>query len=111
MSFLTNAQMRDHLFKMKKANLYIRTMGIDVGRKYVGVAVSDYDLKKGEPLTTYVLEDVIRGNSLSHFDVNAQLFKRIKNLVYKKKVKGIVVGYPLKDGQETAHCKYVREFV
>ena len=39
--YVTHAQMKKHLFKIKGVNDYARILGVDVGRKYTGLAISD----------------------------------------------------------------------
>lgn len=39
--FYTHAKMRTHLQKLKRVNPVARILGLDVGRKYIGLAISD----------------------------------------------------------------------
>lgn len=39
--YFTHANMKTHLKKLKRINPVARVMGLDLGRKYIGVAVSD----------------------------------------------------------------------
>jgi hypothetical protein len=39
--YLTHANMKKHLLKVKRLNPVARILGIDLGRKYIGLAISD----------------------------------------------------------------------
>ena len=39
--YMSHANMRHHIKKLKKVNPIARLMGLDIGRKYIGVAISD----------------------------------------------------------------------
>ena len=39
--YFTHTKMRTHMKKIKRINSDARLLGLDLGRKYVGVAVSD----------------------------------------------------------------------
>ncbi len=77
-----------------KCSLIMRIMGLDIGTKYIGVAISDETgiLAQGR-------ETILR--------VNEKLaLERIKDLVEEYKVKEIVVGLPINlDGTEGVRAK------
>ena len=39
--YYTHSKMRSHLVKIKRINSEARILGLDLGRKYVGVAISN----------------------------------------------------------------------
>ena len=39
--YFTHTKMRSHLKKVKRINSEARILGLDLGRKYVGVAITD----------------------------------------------------------------------
>ena len=39
--YYTHSKMRQHVMKIKRINSEARVLGLDLGRKYVGVAISD----------------------------------------------------------------------
>ena len=39
--YFTHSKMRTHISKIKRINNEARILGLDLGRKYVGVAISD----------------------------------------------------------------------
>ena len=92
---------------MKKYDSVARLLGIDVGRKYNGLAVSDKGLISAKPYKTLVID---------HRDPRCLdetgLFHALKNTIRNKNIKGIVVGYPLDaDGKTTVHCLFIEEFL
>ena len=46
--------MRKHLNKVKGVNDYARILGVDVGRKYTGLAISDKEIKRSIGLKTLI---------------------------------------------------------
>ena len=76
-----------------------RLLGLDVGRKTIGLAVSDSDMKIGTTVGT------IRRSKFT---------KDVKNLdaiITERQVNGLVLGLPLSmDGNEGPACQSVRQF-
>jgi len=78
---------------------HTRTMGLDVGSKRIGVAVSD-------PLgiTAQGLDTIRRRNKRQDFEELARLLREYN-------VREIVVGYPLRhSGSESAQSEKIRQF-
>ena len=67
----------------KKLEKKSRLMGIDPGRKRIGIAISDEDKIVATPYTTIVK------NKYSDF------IKDIKKIIDKNQIKGIVIGNPI----------------
>jgi RNase H-fold protein (predicted Holliday junction resolvase) len=129
--------MKQHLKKLKRVNPSARILGIDVGRKYTGIAVSDKQLRVAKPLTTLIgkanfveeKEDgsvefrkegkdsrsvlqKLRQMNVADLHENKDVFVELKRLIQKKNIKGIVVGYPLDySGQPLFHCNYIERWV
>ncbi len=77
-----------------------RLLGLDVGSKTVGVAISDRTLSVASPLET-----LRRGKF-------AQDMAALAALCRERKVGGLVVGLPVNmDGSEGPRCQSVRQFV
>ena len=76
-----------------------RLLGLDVGRKTIGLAVSDSDMKIATTVGT------IRRNKFT---------KDVKNLdaiITERQVNGLVLGLPISmDGNEGPACQSVRQF-
>jgi len=84
---------------MNQPELHRRIMGLDVGSKTIGVAVSD-------PLgiTAQGLDTIRRGNKRQDFEALARLLQ-------KYNVQAIVVGYPLRlSGAEGVQSEKMRQF-
>ena len=93
MIFDTVADLRTHLPPKK------RLFGLDVGRKTIGLAVSDSDLKVATALET------IRRRKFS-IDVEA-----LRAAMEERDVGGLVIGLPVSmDGSEGPACQSVRQF-
>src|SRR5438067_1275874 len=77
-----------------------RLMGLDVGAKTVGVALSDTRLLIASPLET------LRRGKRFRDDAAA-----LKSLIEKHGVGGLVIGWPVSlDGGEGPRCQSVRQF-
>ena len=76
-----------------------RLLGLDLGEKTIGLALSDPGLSVASPLTT------IRRTK---FTADA---KELLRLVAEQQVGGLVIGLPLNmDGSEGPRCQSVRQF-
>jgi len=76
-----------------------RLLGLDVGEKTIGLAVSDPGLAVASPLLTL---------RRSKFTADAE---RLARLVAERRIGGLVVGLPVAmDGSEGPRCQSVRQF-
>jgi putative Holliday junction resolvase len=76
-----------------------RLLGLDVGEKTIGLAISDPGLRVASPLVTL---------RRSKFTADAE---RLARLVAERRVGGLVVGLPVNmDGSEGPRCQSVRQF-
>lgn len=76
-----------------------RLLGLDVGEKTIGLAISDAGLTVASPLET-----IRRGKFAADAD-------RLKALAAERKVGGLVVGLPIDmSGTEGRRCQSVRQF-
>ena len=48
--------MRKHLRKTKNINDNARILGLDIGRKYTGLSISDQSLTKAKPFRTLICD-------------------------------------------------------
>ena len=79
--------------------LELRLLGLDVGEKTIGLAISDSAYTIGSPLET------IRRTK---FTKDAE---RISALVEENEIGGLVIGFPFNmDGSEGPRCQSVRQF-
>jgi putative Holliday junction resolvase len=85
-----------------------KVLGLDVGRRWTGLAISDPQLLQAKPLKTVELETTsvgVQGDIM-------ETCRKIRNIIRSKHVKGLVVGYPLdENGEPTRHCQYIQEFL
>ena len=76
-----------------------RLLGIDPGKKRVGLAISDEDKLVSTPLKT-----IIKKN-------NSNLAKEIKEIIEENNIKGIVVGNPINmDGSKGPSAQSANDF-
>ena len=76
-----------------------RLLGIDPGKKRVGLAISDEDKLVSTPLKT-----IIKKN-------NSDLVKEIKKIIEENNIKGIVVGNPINmDGSKGPSAQSAKDF-
>ena len=74
-------------------------LGLDVGKKTIGVAVCDPDLTLATPITTI---------KRTKFKLDVAALERI---IREYEVGGFIIGYPLHmDGKEGRKCQSVRDF-
>ena len=77
-----------------------RLMGLDVGTKTIGLALSDLGRKLATPLETVKRQGLKQDTQIMH-----QLFAQ-------HDIAGIVVGYPINmNGTEGPQCQFVRRFI
>jgi len=55
-NYLTHSQMRKRLLRVKDLNPVAKILGIDVGRKYTGLAICDKEFRTAKPFKTLVLD-------------------------------------------------------
>ena len=76
-----------------------RLLGIDPGKKRVGLAISDEDKLVSTPLKTIVKKN------------NSDLVKEIKEIIGENNIKGIVVGNPINmDGSKGPSAQSANDF-
>lgn len=81
-------------------NSFMRILSLDVGEKRIGMAISDV-----LGLIAQQLETFIRSNE-------ADDFSRIKDIIKKREVSEIVVGFPLNmDGTEGPKTAEINKFI
>ncbi len=100
MKYLSPLEMKQHIIHAKQLNPVATLMGIDIGRSFNGIAVSDKQLKIARPCKTFEVDpQIFRSDYEGSEDL--RFFKSLRNLVNYKQVKGIIAGYPLaSDGKE-----------
>jgi len=77
----------------------VRLLGLDIGEKTIGLAVSDSGQSVASPLET------IRRNKF------AKDMERLKEIIAERKVGALVLGLPINmDGSEGPRCQSVRQF-
>lgn len=77
----------------------IRLLGLDIGEKTIGLAVSDSGQSVASPLET------IRRSKF------AKDMERLKEVIAERKVGALVLGLPINmDGSEGPRCQSVRQF-
>lgn len=87
-------------FQKNVANLPHRLLGLDVGTKTIGVAVSDSKCTLSSPLKTIQRKG------------KQQEIKTIHEIMGEYNVQSMIVGYPLHmNGDEGDRCQYVQTFV
>ena len=75
-------------------NSSARILGLDVGRKYTGVSISNRQLTDCKPLKTLVADAQYESSSLDLNKLNG-LYGELRKIIFNKNIKGIIIGYPL----------------
>jgi len=87
---------------------------LDVGRIFVGTALSDKLITKANILKTLELET---GNTSqfypmqSDFVKNEEFYEDLNKLIKVHRVKGLIIGYPIKENKPSQHALFVESFV
>ena len=103
-NYYTHKNFRSKLRQLKQYDTSARVMGLDIGRKFTGIALSDRELTKADSFKTLREYDTMSDK--------VSFYQAMQNIIRSKHVRGIVVGYPLnEDGQGTRHCKFIEEFL
>lgn len=83
----------------EKAGARGRLLGLDVGAKTIGIAISDRDWKVAAPLET-IRRTKFRDDA-----------ERLRALIEERGVGALVIGWPVSmDGREGPRCQSVRQF-
>ena len=102
--YTTHREFRSKLKHIQTYNSQARIIGLDVGRKYTGLSISDRDMKSARGFKTVQIDD--GQNDFYGF------CQYLRNTIRGKHVKGIVVGYPLNaEGTATRHCVFIQDFL
>ena len=76
----------------------LNLVGLDVGEKRIGVAISSNNVRIASPLET--------------IEVDGNEIKSIEDLVKKEDISIIVIGYPRnQSGEATKQTQYIKDFV
>lgn len=106
--YLTHKEMRSRLRQIKEIDSSSRVIGLDIGRRWTGLSVSDAQLLTARPFKTIELKSTVQGVQGDIQDV----YRQIKNAIRSKHAKGLIVGYPLDDqNQPSKHCDFIEEFL
>ena len=71
--------MRQHLKKVKRTNEAARLVGLDIGRKYTGVALTDRSITQSRPLRT-LLADPQEGVPVHDLHKNNSVFAALRRI-------------------------------
>ena len=88
------------LYKLKSAiPKKARLLGLDVGSKTIGLAISDSDL-----IVASAVETIRRTKFINDI-------KELENFCFKRHIGGMIIGLPISmDGSEGPACQSVRQF-
>eukprot|EP00347_Sterkiella_histriomuscorum_P009578 403340669 len=110
--YYTHQKMTTHLIKLKKVNSEARLLGMDIGRKYVGLALSDKQIKTCKPYKTLQMDPQFLQQY--RFEKNESFFNMLKHTIRNRNVKGLVIGYPLYNMnslQNGTMCQFIEKFI
>ena len=78
----------------------MKFLGIDPGKRYIGLAMADDQVKVAMPYQVLDIKD------------HKSLFKELKKIVAKEKIQKIIVGYPVgMSGKPTEQTKITEQFI
>jgi len=99
--------------KVKQLNPAARILGLDIGRKFTGLAICDNEFKVARGFKTLTVD--ITGNRVKDFKESSGMLRALRNTIRNHNIKGLVVGYPIvhtetddvKIATLTRHCIFV----
>ena len=111
MAYYSHDKMIRYLKKFKKFDINGKIMALDIGRKYIGSAVSCNELKKAIPYKTFEIDPQYNRKEYD-FGLHNKFYDEIANEFRKRKIKALIIGYPLsKENEITPMWKYIENFV
>lgn len=87
---------------------------MDIGRIWVGTALSNKIITKANVLRTLELETGMRSKFYpmqSDLDRNEDFYDELNKLIKVHRVKGLIIGYPIKDNKPSQHALFVESLV
>lgn len=87
---------------------------MDIGRIFVGTSLSDKFITKAKILKTLELET---GNKSQFYPMQEDLFRNnefyedLNKLIKVHRVKGLIIGYPIKDNKPSNHAMFIESIV
>ncbi len=110
--YLTHKTLRTKLKQLKKFDSQARVMGLDVGRKYTGIGLSCKELVLARGYKTLMMPTSAQLGRAQTHDFTG-LCQSLRNIIKNKHIKGIVVGYPLKEDGSPAgrHNRFIEDFL
>ena len=104
--------MRGHIRKIKNINDNARILGLDIGRKYVGVSMSDKKIQIARPFKTLVGDGQYNDDRLYNLHKNDDIFGALRKIIFSKNIKGLIIGYPLsEEGKPDLHCRFIERWI
>jgi RNase H-fold protein (predicted Holliday junction resolvase) len=105
--------MRRRLTRVKSLNPAARILGLDIGRKFTGLAICDNEFKVARGFKTLTVD--ISNNKADNYKESSGMLRALRNTIRNHNIKGLVVGYPLLQTEEddlkvattTRHCLFV----
>lgn len=89
-------------------------LGLDIGRVWVGTALSNKQITKSNILKTLELQTGLKSKFYpmqSDLIQNEDFYEDLNKLIKVHKVKGLIIGYPIKDNKPSQHALFVESFV
>jgi RNase H-fold protein (predicted Holliday junction resolvase) len=105
--------MRKRLMRVKSLNPTARILGLDIGRKFTGLAICDNDFRTARGFKTITVD--MSGSRVHDYKESSGMLRALRNTIRNHSIKGLVVGYPLlqveednvKKAQTSRHCLFV----
>lgn len=87
---------------------------MDIGRIYVGTAITDKYISQPKLLKTLTLETGLKSKFYppqDELNKNQNFFQDLQKIIKANRVKGLIIGYPIKDNKPTQHAYFVESLV
>eukprot|EP00345_Euplotes_harpa_P009740 CAMPEP_0168351948 /NCGR_PEP_ID=MMETSP0213-20121227/22228_1 /TAXON_ID=151035 /ORGANISM="Euplotes harpa, Strain FSP1.4" /LENGTH=152 /DNA_ID=CAMNT_0008363003 /DNA_START=1 /DNA_END=456 /DNA_ORIENTATION=+ len=100
-----------YLRKLKKFDSVGKIMALDIGRKFVGTAISTRDLKTAMKHKTFEIDP--QYNYVTYdYRIHSQFYMDLENEMRMKKIKALIIGYPKQEGTVVSPiCQHVKSMV
>ncbi|CAI2376467.1 unnamed protein product [Moneuplotes crassus] len=110
MSFYSHPEIIRYFYRIKRLDKKARVMALDVGRKYIGCAISCTEIKEAIPYKTYEIDPQYNQSNYD-FGAHTDFYQMLMEDMRRRKIKSLVVGYPLDENKNiTPMCTFIENF-
>ena len=103
-NFFSMPKMKKYIKKLKRSNSIATVLGLDIGRVYVGTALTDRTLLEVKAHKTLILKSGLDSPFYpklpEEYNRNLEFFDELNQIILLNKVKGIIIGVPVQTNEQ-----------